>query len=303
MLKSMLVNVSASRTVAIYIVDGGLEQGHKAQLESSWARNGTRVHWLPARESSLSDLPLWGRMSAATYYKLMVPELLPEFVNRAIWLDCDMVVMEDVARLWDTDPSDRHALAVQDVIVPYISSRYGVTHYEELGIARNAKYFNAGVMVMNLDLWRKDDVAERVLEYLKRYRDDVYFWDQEGLNAVLTGKWGELDPRWNRGMSGRHRARAEGRDEAMAGRAITEPWVIHFTGNLKPWMHQGRNPACALYFRYLDMTAWAGWRPKRTWKSVIIGMYESSRLRNLLYPAEEWAMQLVRAFTSRRVGR
>jgi lipopolysaccharide biosynthesis glycosyltransferase len=288
MLQSLLVNLAQERTVSIYVIEDGIEPGHREQIVSSWPRMDVSVQWLSARRSSLSDLPLWGRMSAATYYKMMVPELLPESVHRAIWLDCDALVVEDISRLWDMDLMDCHALAVQDLMVPYISSRYGVTHYAELGIAPSAKYFNAGVMLMNLDWWRKDKIAQRVIEYLRRYRDTVFFWDQEGLNAVLAGKWGELDPRWNRSGSGRYRV------------DIREPWIIHFTGNLKPWMHRSNNPACALYFRYLDMTAWKGWRPRRTRKNAIIGMYEFSRLRNLLYPAEEWVMQLVRAFTLRR---
>jgi lipopolysaccharide biosynthesis glycosyltransferase len=235
-------------------------------------------------------------MSAATYYKLMVPELLPDSVDRAIWLDCDTVVTEDVGRLWEEDLLDRHALAVQDVVVPYVSSAYGVAHYKELGLPRNTKYFNAGVMLMNLDLWRQANTSQLVIEYLKRFGEDVFFWDQEGLNAVLAGKWGELDPRWNRSGSGLHAAGNGGTAEV-----VTEGGIIHFIGNLKPWMHQGRNPACALYFHYLDMTAWAGSRPEKTRKSVILGMYESSRVRQLLYPAEDWAMRLVRAFTFRQV--
>jgi lipopolysaccharide biosynthesis glycosyltransferase len=296
MLQSLLVNLAPYRTVEIYIIEDGIEEDDKGQVVSSWPRSDVSVHWLSAQGSSLSALPLWGRMSAATYYKLMVPELLPDSVHQAIWLDCDIVVAEDVERLWEQDLSDRHALAVQDVVVPYVSSRYGVAHYKELGIARNTKYFNAGVMLMNLDLWRKDNIAQLVIEYLKKFRDDVFFWDQEGLNAVLADKWGELDTRWNRSGSGRYVGSTRG-----TGEPVQEKGIIHFTGNLKPWMHQGRTPACALYFRYLDMTAWAGWRPKRTKKSVILGMYESSRLRQVLYPAEDWAMRLVRAFTFRQI--
>jgi hypothetical protein len=51
--------------------------------------------------------------------------------------------------------------------------------------------------------------------------------------------------------------------------------------------------ARARYFRYLDMTAWAGWRPRRTLKSLSLGIYESV-LREILYPAEKWRMQLIR---------
>src|SRR5207244_1433075 len=101
------------------------------------------------------------------------------------------------APLWDRGTGDHAVLAVQDSIAPYVSSRFGVARYRELGLPPKAKYFNAGVLVLNLDRWRRERVTERALEYVKAYAHEVSFWDQEGLNAVLSGKWGELDSVWN----------------------------------------------------------------------------------------------------------
>ena len=108
------------------------------------------------------------------------------------------------------------------------------------------------------------------------------FWDQEGLNAVLCGRWGELDPRWNQ-------ASRTGESAPTAQRP--EPWIVHFTGTLKPWLlpEPATGPR-ALFYRYLDQTPWAGWRPRRTVSSATLGWYESSRLRDLLYPAEPRVM-------------
>ena len=285
MLQSVLTNLSPDRTAAIYIIDGGIEPGHKQDLVRSWNPGRASLHWLSDRASSFSGLPLWGRMPVATYYKLLVPELLPAALHRVIWLDCDLVVNGDLAHLWDRGLAGRHALAVQDPAVPFVSSRNGVAHHEQLGLPSDAKYFNAGVMVVNLDLWRRDDVPRQVLEYLRRHGDALVFLDQEGLNAVLAGKWGELDPRWN--------------CMARVPRRPNDSWIVHFTGNLKPWFYPGRNASHALYFRYLDLTAWAGWRPRRTLSGVILGRYESSGLRDVLYPAEVWGMRLLRTFTRR----
>ncbi len=188
MLQSVLTNMSSDRTITAYIIDGGIEPGHKQALAKSWHRPRASINWLPARASSFSGLPLWGRMPVATYYKLLVPELLPAALHRVIWLDCDLVVNGDLAQLWDRDLAGRHALAVQDPAVPFVSSRNGVAHHQQLGLPSDAKYFNAGVMVVNLDLWRRDDIPRHVLEYLRRHGDAVVFLDQEGLNAVLAGK-------------------------------------------------------------------------------------------------------------------
>ena len=299
MLKSALVNLSLDRAVEVYIIDGGLASTHKQDLLRSWNRRGVSVRWLLPPESLFTGLPLWGRMPVSTYYKLVLADMLPRTLHKVIWLDCDMVVTADLAWLWDNDLGGHHALAAQDPVVPHVSSRNGVAHYEQLGIPPLTKYFNAGVMVVDLDLWRKHKIPERVFEYLRRHRESVVFWDQEGLNAVLAGNWGELDPRWNHSATVPCPRTSTISVSALAEQRLHEPWIIHFTGNLKPWIYPAGTAFHAIYFQYLDLTAWAGWRPRRSLSSKVIGMYESSRLRVALYPAEERLMHLLRIVTRR----
>lgn len=288
MLRSVLANLSPDRTVAAYVVDGGMQEVHKRDLVRSWDPARVSVHFLAANPASLAGVPLWGRMPVATYYKLLVAELLPASVTKAIWLDCDLVVTADLARLWDTDLGEWHALAVQDQGVPLVSSPNGVSQYRRLGLPADGRYFNAGVMLLSLGRWRRDEVSARAIEYLLAHRDTVVFWDQEALNAVLAGRWGVLDPRWN------HIANLRG---ARHPEGSGSPWVFHFTGSLKPWTYRGSDPSHALYYHYLDQTAWAGWRPNRTMSGALIAAYQSSRLRKVLYPTEEWLMGLLRSLT------
>jgi lipopolysaccharide biosynthesis glycosyltransferase len=112
--------------------------------------------------------------------------------------------------------------------------------------------------------------------------------DQEALNAVLAGRWGELDPRWNRNVG----------VDTVRG-AQDDAWILHFSGNLKPWRYRGRGRYHTLYHRHLDATAWAGWRPEQSWRSAAVGLYETSTLRRIVYPLEQRGMQLVRMLTRR----
>jgi lipopolysaccharide biosynthesis glycosyltransferase len=302
MLGSTLANLGAGRTAVVYVLDGGIEPHQREELVRS-LRERAAVNWVRVRESAFAGAPLWGRMPAATYFKLGVADLLPPTVQKVIWLDSDLVVLRDVGRLWDLELDGRHLLAVQDSIVPLVSSRCGITAHQRLGIPGDAKYFNAGVMVVNVDRWREDEVTTRVLEYLRQHRDNVFFWDQEGLNAVLAGKWGELDPRWNYNTSiprGR-RARAGNGAGRPPGPDEDEPWILHFAGTLKPWLYPGFDRHRSLYYRYLDTTPWAGRRPRPTVVGTMIELYESSRVRDALYPLEQWAMRFVRTLSRRSV--
>ena len=146
MLRSVVANLSPNRKATVYILDAGIEPKHKAEVTATWDPELVTAHWIPTEDGAFDGVPLWGRMPVTTYYKLRIADMLPPAVRRAIWLDCDLVVVSDLARLWDTDCGDHHVMAVQDSIVPLVSSPFGVTHYTQLGIPATAKYFNAGVM-------------------------------------------------------------------------------------------------------------------------------------------------------------
>jgi lipopolysaccharide biosynthesis glycosyltransferase len=281
MLHSALVGLRPGVTITAHIVDAGLSATDRGRLADLALSHGAELQWHEPSTPSLAALPAWGRMTSTTYHRLLLPRLLPEEVTRAIWLDCDLLVTADLVRLWETDLGGRHLLAVRDSIVPLVSSRYGIRRWRELGFSRDAPYFNAGVMLVDVGRWREDDIGALAREYL-RQAPDVMLWDQEGLNVALYGLWGELDPRWNRMASG---------ERVSAGEPDAAPWIVHYGGMLKPWLlPEPLSGPRALFYRHLDQTPWAGWRPSRTLPSVTLGWYESSRLRDVLYPAEPWVM-------------
>jgi len=295
MLRSLFANADPIRAIRVHALDGGIGEQDKAKIAESCGQRGS-IHWIQASDSRFPGAPLWGRMPVSTYYKLLIADRLPMELDKVVWLDCDMVVLGDVSRLWDHDLAGRHALAAQDAVVPQVSSGSGVAAWQELGLPATASYFNAGVMMINLALWRRDRVALRALEYVRAHRDRVCFLDQEGLNAVLAGLWGELDPRWNHNVSiptpsTRGRSGAEG-----------DPWIVHYAGNLKPWRQGVRKPSDGLYFHYLDQTPWKGSRPAWSPVAALVTLYERSGARKVLYPLEEWVMRGVRSMSRRSVA-
>lgn len=265
--------------VDAYIVDDGVTREDRAKVESSLPSN-VHLHWVAA-QGGLEGLPTWGRMPLTTYRKLTVGEWTPTGLSRVIWLDCDLLVLDDISKLWRTPFRDELAMAVQDPRVPLASSRFGVAAWRELGIDAAAKYFNAGVMVIDLVGWREHGVSWRSLEYLRKYGDRVYFWDQEALNAVLSGRWGELDRRWNRHPSLEH-------VPGLRNGSDDRPGVAHFSGHLKPWNLSRRSANHSLYQDYLSRTAWADWVPANRWRDRFVAWYETTRVRPFLYPAERW---------------
>ncbi|HEV2046191.1 MAG TPA: glycosyltransferase family 8 protein [Chthoniobacterales bacterium] len=297
MLRSALVNLNPEVGIEAHIVDDGLSLAERNKVEASLPAH-VGLHWIRRSRAEFDGLPNWGRMSLTTYHKLTLGEWLPSRVKRVIWLDADMLVLGDLAQLWEADLGCHLALAAQDILVPYVSSRFGIAAHRELGLTRQARYFNAGVMLIDVAQWRRDEVGARAFDYLRRYHERVFFWDQEALNAVLAGRWEALDPRWNwNPLIDRLSAHNRARDETTC-----DPWIIHFVGNLKPWTYLGSSRNQMLYYQWLDQTAWRGWRPKQSWRSRFLAAYESSRLRALVYPLEQLHLRLVRLMTRNRNG-
>jgi lipopolysaccharide biosynthesis glycosyltransferase len=290
MLHSALVGLRHGWAISAHVIDAGLSATDRERLADLAESHGAVLHWHQPAETTVAALPAWGRMTSTTYHRLLLPRLLPEEVTRAIWLDCDLLVTADLVGLWETDLGGFHLRAVRDSVVPFVSSRYGIRRWRELGLSRDDPYFNAGVMLVDVDRWREDDIGTLVASYFRQV-PDVMFWDQEGLNAVLSRRWGALDPRWNRMTVGGRRHSED---------AHTEPWIVHFSGTLKPWrLPEPSTGLRSLFYHHVDQTPWAGWRPRRAPTSIALGWYESSSVRNVLYPAEPWVMLSARRHLSR----
>lgn len=282
MLRSALASLGAGSRLSVHVVDAGIGADDWARIEEVCRSDDAELHRHEPVPADLVGLPTWGRMPETTYHRLMLPRILPPGVGRAIWLDCDLIVEADLTGLWQIDLDEGPLLAAQDQLVPFVSSRFGVRSWRALGVPRETRYFNSGVMVVDLARWRDEQVEDRVVRYLRAHRDEVVFWDQEGLNAVLCERWKEIDARWN----------WPAQQPSSAG---AKPWIFHFNGMLKPWLlpEPSTGPR-AHFYRRLDETPWAGWRPARAPKSTTLGWYESSPLRRLLYPAEPWLMVSLR---------
>ena len=137
-------------------------------------------------------------------------------------------------------------------------------------------------------LWRTLRVTARALDHVKRRWKSVVFWDQEGLNVALAGKWMELPEKWNWNVS-------LPRNRIRSGSSL--PAILHFAGMLKPWLYRTSDLAWSFYMRYVDRTSWARLRPTRSARGIAISVYERSGIRSLLYPFESIVFDLVRCFS------
>jgi lipopolysaccharide biosynthesis glycosyltransferase len=266
--RSAIENLQGDRKIILFIIDGGIKDRNKRKICQSLPKDKCEIEWIPKPDSKLGRIQVLRGFSEepkyikiAAYYRLLISELLPQEYNKAIYLDSDLLVVGDLGLLWDKDIGNYYLMAVQDLFTPYVSSPLGLKNYRELGLSSNSKYLQSGVLLLNLEKWHHNDIAAQCIKYLLNNREYVRWHDTDVLNAVLANKWGELDPKWNLVPQ---TYRVNGKDISMSEEdhkdLINNPYIIHFSTYAKPWNSKKPHPAKHLFFHYLDMTAWKGWR-------------------------------------------
>lgn len=196
-----------------------------------------------------------------TYMRILAPEVLPREIERAIYLDCDVVVVDDVRRLWET-PLDGATLgAAPDYpLIPYFAT---AAYREQLGMRRDSTYINPGVMLLDLAAWRRRRCTARVFDYVAERGNSLTFHDQDAINGVLFDETRVLDVRWNLAVRMFRIRRGSYPMEFEASRhARRNPGVLHYSGATKPWLFRSRIARKGDYHRHHLRTAWRETRPE-----------------------------------------
>lgn len=177
------------------------------------------------------------RYGLATFYRLLLPQLLPVQLEKIIYLDVDIIVIGSLRELYEVQLNCSPLAAVSE---PVDETR------PDLGLHAVGEYFNAGVLLINLPAWRTQKVTEQAIEFLKNYPEIAIFLDQDALNAVLVKNWVALDDKFNytwRAIPFVPQSELES--------IVAEKNIVHYNSSLKPWNRLSGNRLNYLYHQYM----------------------------------------------------
>ncbi len=255
MLRSMADNLVSYPKISVWILDGGISCRNKRRIMASLPREKVELNWVRPSHRQLKGVPVFGHVSICTYYRLLMADLLPVDIHKAVYLDVDTLVLGDIGELWDVPLEGNSVLAVAEE-GGKVSDAYGLAMYHELGLAPDTPYFNAGILVADIVLWRKKELSSGISIFVKKYGHKLNFWDQDILNGVFAGSWRGLDPKWNVVIHHLHEKREAVRKREGAA-------IIHFASSIKPWTYGAKHPLVQEYLSELGKTAWREWQPRR----------------------------------------
>lgn len=250
---SILSNTSKDNELNFFVLnEGDITSETKRRINQLSNIREFNIKYVTVKREDFSEYSPGVHMS--TNYRLKVASLIPE-VDKILFLDVDLIVLDNIAKLWDIDMTEFYMAAAPDPCQIYqfqvVRSRF-IDKFPPL-------IYNTGVILLNLKKWREDDIEEKLLKGIKWFSANYYeCWpDQSTLNMVLKDKIRLLDARWNAcPLLGYLQNPPCAYDSIeQRDRIFVNPAIIHYAAEqkYKAWLDSSL-PWADVYWEYLRKT-------------------------------------------------
>ena len=227
-LNSAIKNSDPQRNYNAIVLYQDLGADNISRLQSLQTEN-FKIELMPIRanmealDDRMSNRLRCDYFTLTIYFRLFIPSMFPQY-DKGIYIDSDVVLTDDIAKLFDIDIGENYIGACNDLSIADIPP---LVAYTEKAVGVNAKeYINSGLLLMNLKKMRDDDLEGHFLALLNKYHFDSIAPDQDYLNAMCNGKIYYLEEKW----------------DTMPNDAkpmLTETSLIHYNLFSKPWCYDG----------------------------------------------------------------
>lgn len=233
---SILKNRASDDEFYFLILDGDISEENKEKISSLKEIHNCEIEFQQVDNNLFKNCPLqdWTHLSIVTYYRLVLPNLKPDW-DRILYLDCDIIVRSSLKELYNLDIGDNYF-----GVVPDLSSH---KHAKRLDLET---YYNAGIMVINADKWRKDNITEMLFKWIDENNEKIVLHDQDILNAALADRITPLDEKWNTFYLTR-----ELKENIKKWEKAN---IIHFVDKKKPWLWHNGDSLANEYLHYIKFT-------------------------------------------------
>ncbi|WP_197408043.1 glycosyltransferase [Lampropedia cohaerens] len=254
---SLLKNYKSTHQLEIYILtDKKLESEDEKKFIDLKKIHAFNLHTIEVDASQFKNIKTTPGISIATYYRLLMHDILPKRIEKVIYLDGDLAITDSISKLWEIDIEDAIFAGVEDSISKIYSKKFG--------LPEDAPHINAGVMLINLKKIREINFLERINEYIAANKYKISLGDQQIINVVFNSHIKYINLKWNVHGSyfDKHWAKNNvGINNKQSLRdyrdAVKNPSIIHYTYKRKPWISR-EHPLSSTWESYAKMTQyWA----------------------------------------------
>jgi capsular polysaccharide export protein len=260
-LASVLKNYRGTQPIRVFLLlDRLMPDEDVRRYEALSSIHSFSLHQIPVDASAFANIKTSMGISIATYYRLVMHNLLPEDCHKVLYLDSDLIIRSSIDELFRTTFDGALFAGVEDSI--------SLTYNKKFGIPQAGHHVNAGVLLVNVDLMRSIAFDEMVKRYLDANRYRIVLGDQQILAEIFYNSIKYVPAKWNvhgsmfkSGWAKEFVGVQNAMDMSDAVAAISEPAIIHYTLRRKPWISL-EHPKAETWFTYLDLTGYASDIPK-----------------------------------------
>jgi len=262
-LRSVAEHNRALWPLDITVLHDGFGADARDKVLQSLPPGSAVIRWVALDMSGFDGFGLLGHVSRMTYARLQIPALFADTGGKVLYMDTDILVLDDLSALMRTNLDGAAIGAVHDFHVD-ANLKQGLTS-RTVGVPRVREYFNAGILLFDIDACRRRRVTERAIGYLKAHAATPYA-DQDALNVACDGDWMPLSGRWN--FQDHHMT-------AIARLAdMQRPAIVHFITSSKPWKPRSGSVNAGFYDSFRARTRFArsplqqlgDWCESSTWR-------------------------------------
>ncbi len=225
----------------------------RARLDQALGEHAGRLNYYALADGAVLGLKQRYDLTAATYYRLLISDVLPPNMHRVIYLDCDMLVCSDIADLWNFPLGDA-------IVAAALEPSFVQNHV--LGLPDDTPYFNAGLLLIDLARWRRDGIGQAALDFATAHPERLTYNDQCALNWVLWDRWVMLDSVWNLLTLALSRI-VDGEVHYLnpVPPIAVQARIVHFNAPGRPWLYMDEHPFKPDYLAYKARTPWRDEHP------------------------------------------
>lgn len=253
---SVMNNTKKNKQIRFFLLADNIDIGKKALLKQTADSFNAELNIIDLQENSCFDnLYTSGHISKAAYFRIILADLMPADVHKVIYVDVDLIVLDDIEFLWNINLQGKPLGAVADYGI-LSSARLIRQKNKAIGLSLDGNYFNSGVLIIDVDLWRQYNYSSKVIKLASSVH--LPHHDQDALNKVFMNNWTKVPLRWNVIppvynlflkilLNKKFRKNAVSAKKNMA--------IMHYAGRYKPWefsVHKGFNDK---YYKFLQLTA------------------------------------------------
>ncbi len=284
---SLLDHNQDMKRITVYILSREIDEQNTAYLTQIAEKYGRCVKFIDIAEFE-KKIPF--QFDTSGYNPIVLSRLflcsyLPESVEKILYLDCDIIVNGSVKEL-ETIPFEQNLIAaVPELHMPAEKKAL-------IGFAKKETYYNAGVLLVNLKLWRLEKIEKSFVEYYRLMKGQLLYNDQDILNHCCKGRILALSHTYNlstnlfyfpRYFVKRLQPAYETDPAKEYARILSSPAIIHYMGDERPWIAGNRNKYRRQYEYYSDQSPWKA-EPLIQGQRLYMLCYHTLNVITLIFP-------------------